>query len=180
MFFVHNIYNKLQFIYVINKRCKFPLKCSSYLNYTKINANDELNLIGTCLSRCDGISLTFEFYLYMLNFTTNNWIPFTDQSFFLKSAESESNLIVLKELFKLYSRQNVWKIELSTTLVTYTNQTLNCDTSIIFFVNHPPFNGSCDIEPKNGTSNDIFTIFCDQWSDYEGNVASYSYYGNKY
>ena len=162
-----------------SKRCKFSSKCSPYLDYTKINANDELDLIGYCLSNCDGLSLTYTFYIYMLNSSSNNWIPFTNESYFYKSADADSNLIISNDLFKLHSHQHIWKMELSVTVLTYTYQNLTGDSSILFYVNFPPLNGTCDIEPKNGTTNDIFNIECDNWSDGEGNIASYSYYGKK-
>ena len=96
----------------------------------KINANDELDLVGNCIAKCDGLGLTYTFFIYMLNYSSNNWIPLTNNSYFHKSAESESNLIVLKDLFKPYSRHRVWKIELRTTLFTYTNQNLTTDSSV--------------------------------------------------
>ena len=177
-----NIYiifwNINKFLRNYTKRCKFPSKCWPYFDYIKINANDELDLVGNCIAKCDGLGLTYTFFIYMLNYSSNNWIPLTNNSYFHKSAESESNLIVLKDLFKLYSRHRVWKVELRTTLFTYTNQNLTTDSSLLFYVNYPPLNGTCDIEPKIGSTKDIFKINCDKWSDVEGNIVSYSFYGN--
>ena len=157
--------------------CKFPSKCTPYLDYTKINSNDELDLIGSCLAECDGLSVTNAFYIYMLNSSSNEWHSFTNETYFYQSIESETNLIFLNELFKLFPRQNIWKIKFRTTVLTYSHTNLTGESSIIFYVNHPPLNGTCDIQPKNGSTNDLFYISCEKWSDVEGNIQSYSYYG---
>ena len=34
------------------------------------------------------------------------------------------------------------------------------------------------LNPKIGTTKDIFKINCEKWSDVEGNIVSYSFYGN--
>jgi hypothetical protein len=162
-----------------NYRCKFPSKCSPYLDYMKINSNDELDLMGSCLSKCDGLSITHTFLIYMLDSSSNNWIPFTNESYFYTSIESDMNLIVLKDLFKLHSHQLIWKVEYKTTVLSYANQNLTGQSSLLFYVNRPPLNGTCDIEPKNGSTNDLFYITCEKWSDVEGSVTSYSYFGNK-
>jgi hypothetical protein len=145
----------------------------------KINSNDELDLMGSCLSKCDGLSITHTFYIYMLDSSSNNWIPFTNESYFYTSIESDMNLIVLKDLFKLHSHQLIWKIEYKTTVLSYANKNLTSKSSILFYVNRPPLNGTCDIKPKNGSTNDLFYITCEKWSDVEGSVTSYSYFGNK-
>jgi hypothetical protein len=160
-------------------RCKFPSKCTPYLDYMKINSNDELDLIGSCLSKCDGLRLTNTFYVYMLNSSSNEWISFTNESFFYQPTESNTNLIVLNDLFKLYPHQRIWKIKFITTVLTFTYMNLTGESSILFYVNRPPLNGTCDIQPKNGSTNDLFFISCEKWSDGEGIVTSYSYYGKK-
>ncbi len=43
-------------------------------------------------------------------------------------------------------------------------------------VNQPPVNGSCSINPLNGTTSSLFTISCPGWVDADG-INDYSLYG---
>jgi hypothetical protein len=45
-----------------------------------------------------------------------------------------------------------------------------------FIINQPPSNGSCSINPLNGTTTTLFTISCPNWFDEDG-VKDYSLYG---
>jgi hypothetical protein len=114
----------------------------------------------------------------MLDSSSNNWIPFTNESYFYTSIESDMNLIVLKDIFKLHPHQLIWKVEYRTTVLSYAQKNLTGESSILFYVNRPPLNGTCDIKPKNGSTNDLFYITCEKWSDDEGSVSSYSFFGN--
>ena len=112
----------------------------------------------------------------MLN-SASNWIPFTQSSYYSQYGIMNSNLLVLEKLFKDYPQQVKWKIELATTVIKNANQTLTGFTSIIFYVNFSPRNGTCDITPKMGSTSNLFTIYCHDWIDTNGNIHSYAYYG---
>jgi len=61
-----------------------------------------------------------------------------------------------------------WKFE-----VIYTFETANSSSSIHFYRNEPPSNGSCSITPLNGTTNTSFTVLCSDWLDDDG-IKDYS------
>ena len=149
------------------------------MDYTRINSNDQLDLEGVCLNKCDGLRLTYTYYLYMLNTSINTWISFTNNSYFFKSNQSESNLIILKDLFKDYPNVVYWKFKMTVDLLTYANESFTTYSSLLFYVNFSPLNGTCDAGPKQGTVETIFSISCDYWFDRDGSIASYSYYGKK-
>jgi hypothetical protein len=160
---------------IFNLRCKFRLKCTPYFDKMKINANDQLDLKGSCLSGCDKESTTFTYYLYMLNSSSNQWISFTNNSYyFYTGLNPQTDLTIKYELFQNLSSQTIWKVELNVYVPT---KNTSGSTSILFIVNFPPRNGLCDINPKNGTTNTLYSISCWNWIDPDGNVDSYAYCG---
>jgi hypothetical protein len=139
----------------------------------KINANDQLDLQGFCLRGCDLSEKFYNYALYMSN--SNQWIPFTNTSYyFYTGLMPQTSLTVKEDLFKDYPFQKIWKIELS---VFVPSKNKSGSTSIQFYVNFPPQQGSCDINPKQGSTNTLFRISCINWLDSDGILSSFSYYG---
>ena len=48
-------------------------------------------------------------------------------------------------------------------------------SSMDFVINQPPFNGSCQINPQNGTTRTLFTVSCLHWLDDDG-IEDYTLY----
>ena len=113
--------------------------------------------------------------IYMLNAQTNQWIEMSNNSYYYTSGQANSDLTLLKELFSDYSSQLIWKIDLGLYLVSLN---LTVHSSAMFYVNQPPFGGLCDINPKNGTVYTNFNISCSNWTDTDGQVVNYAFYGN--
>ena len=146
------------------------------MDYTKINANDQLDLKGLCLSGCDINENYYTYTLYML--ITNQWIPFTNTSYyFYTGIMPQTSLTVKEDLFRDYPLQKAWKIELN---VFVPSKNKSGSASIQFFVNIPPQQGSCDVNPKQATTNTPFGISCMNWVDPDGKLSSISYYGIKF
>ena len=150
------------------------------MDYTKVNSNDQLDLLGSCLVGCDGISTTYTYNLYMLNSVTKQWISFTNTSYYYTTGQSNMNLTILKNLFVDYPTQVIWKIEFVANVMIATNQSYQGSTSNTIFVNFSPLPGNCDILPKNGTTSTLYTIMCDSWSDPDGSIKSYAFYGKRF
>jgi hypothetical protein len=54
------------------------------------------------------------------------------------------------------------------------------DTRLFFQLNRLPKDGKCSINRTNGTAlSTIFDIVCDEWTDKEGPVESYTFFGNQ-
>ena len=146
-----------------------------------INANDQLDLIGSCLIGCtDAKSSIYTYNLYMLNNNTNQWIPFTNSSYYYQTDLTPNSFLTIRQsLFEDFPSQIIWKVELVVNCVSPNNENVNGSTSLIFYVNYPPKSGSCDIYPKNGTTSTQFQIICINWVDSNGVVIKYSFYGKK-
>ena len=111
----------------------------------------------------------------MLNGSSSQWMLFKNSSYFYYPFKSD--LTIKEDLFRDFDYQIIWKIE----LVVYSpSQNSSGSSSMIFYVNFPPRNGSCKINPRNGTTNTLFEINCYGWIDLDGSVASYSYYGKSF
>jgi len=141
----------------------------------KINANDQLDLKGSCLSGCDKESTIFTYYLYMLNSSSNQWIPFTNNSYYYYTGlNPQTDLTIKEELFHDFPSQTILKVELN---VYVPSKNSSGSASILFIVNFPPRNGLCDISPKNGTTYTLFSISCWNWMDTDGYLDAFAYYG---
>ena len=157
------------------KSCKFQQKCTPFNGFTKINANDQLDLIGSCYGGCYGTGLIYTYSIYMYNNNTNQWTPFTNSSYYYQTGPSNADLTMLSDLFMANQQQVLWQIELT---VFITSRNVSGFSSVIMQVNFPPMSGICNINPLSGTTNTLFTINCINWIDPDGSLVSFSYYGN--
>lgn len=71
-----------------------------------------------------------------------------------------TNYTAINQLFLENPSQNLWRFE-----VVYQFATENSSSSLNFIINTPPSNGSCEINPSNGTTNTLFNISCSNWFD---------------
>jgi hypothetical protein len=140
-----------------------------------INANDQLDLKGSCLIGCNGNSSINTYNLYMHSSITNQWIPFTNSSYYYQTDLTPNSFLTIRQnLFEDFSSQIIWKVEL-----VVNNENVYGSTSMLLYVNFPPKSGSCDINPKNGTTSSQFQIICKNWVDSNGDVTKYSFYSKK-
>jgi hypothetical protein len=75
-----------------------------------------------------------------------------------------------KDLLLEYSTIKYWRFE-----VIYTTGSMKSIGLIDFMINSPPANGSCSINPLNGTTTTLFTITCLNWFDEDG-IKDYLFY----
>ena len=146
------------------------------MNYLKINANDQLDLKGACLSGCNNNDLKHTFHIFMIDTIKNQIIKLENQSYYFTTDISKLNLTIRKELFQDFFTFKYWKIE----LVSFSSDTnFTSSSSLLFYLNQPPVPGICKINPKNGTTSTLFTIYCYDWKDDDdGGLVNYSFYGN--
>ncbi len=82
-----------------------------------------------------------------------------------------SNFTATNKLFIENSQISYWRFE-----VIYSFISLKSSSALNFVINNPPQNGSCYIDPLNGTTSTLFTIFCSDWFD-ENGISDYTFYG---
>jgi hypothetical protein len=58
----------------------------------------------------------------------------------------------------------------------YSFDSQSTSSALNFRINEKPANGSCDIDPLNGTTSTMFTVNCSNWVDTDG-IQEYSVYG---
>ncbi|CAF5195666.1 unnamed protein product, partial [Rotaria magnacalcarata] len=88
---------------------------------------------------------------------------FTILGFNISNFTAKNNLFVSNALI------NYWRFE-----VVYSSSLQNGSSAIDFEINQPPQNGSCSINPQNGTTTTLFNILCSNWQDSDG-VQGYSF-----
>ena len=133
---------------------------------------------GSCLVGCDGSSV-YTFKLYFLDSTSGEWSLLTNSLYFYTSGKSNTDLTILDNLFSDYPSQAIWKVELtvSFTSALFTNETYQGTSSMQIYVNFPPLPGICTVNPTEGNTTSLFTISCNSWTDPDGSIANYAFYG---
>ena len=80
-------------------------------------------------------------------------------------------LTITKDFFKKNNPIKYWRFK-----VIYSFETTTSSSSLNFVINQPPSNGSCSINPSNGTTSTLFNISCLNWFDEDG-IKDYTVYG---
>ena len=80
-----------------------------------------------------------------------------------------SNITASNQLFLTNPLLLYWRFE-----VVYTFDTGTSTSAVDFLINQPPYNGSCSIAPRNGTTSTAFTVSCIDWLD---DIEDYALYG---
>jgi REJ domain len=81
-----------------------------------------------------------------------------------------SNFTSTNQLFLANPQITLWRFEVIYTFVSETSS-----SALNFVINQPPYNGSCSINPLNGTTSTLFNILCPDWFDEDG-IKDYSLY----
>jgi len=79
-----------------------------------------------------------------------------------------TNFTSTNDLFDHFRNETHWKFE-----VIYQFEGMNSSSALNFEINPPPSNGSCEINPRNGTTNTLFNVTCSHWKIKE-NIKEYS------
>ena len=147
------------------------------MDFTKINANDQFDVRGSCLSGCYGDGLVYKFNILLFDNVTKKYELFKDTSYFYQNDYlNVAYLTLMSDLFINNPEEIIYKIEL---LVFIKSRNVSGSAAMLIYVNFPPVRGSCDINPKIGYAFDtLFTIDCSNFIDKDGTLVSYSFYGN--
>ncbi|CAF4765814.1 unnamed protein product, partial [Rotaria sp. Silwood2] len=81
-----------------------------------------------------------------------------------------SNFTAANKIFLNNPQITLWRFEV---VYTFTSETSS--SALNFVINQPPYNGSCLINPHNGTTSTLFTVSCPDWFDEDG-IKDYLFY----
>ncbi len=73
-----------------------------------------------------------------------------------------------------------WKVELTITITSsLSGVSANSTTFVVYNINETPFGGSCGLDRLSGYAiESFFNITCLNWTDRNGIVTKYEYFGN--
>jgi hypothetical protein len=168
--------------------------CMSNMEYQFVTPTTQVALFSICIDNCSSLlNITWNIYQGLLNSSSNivQWTQFnstiSDQNIwffgecilhinrrsllFVISGMNTSNLTSTNNLILQNSQIEYWSFEV---IYSFVSGIGSC--AINFMINQPPQNGSCTINPLNGTTSTLFTISCLNWFDEVG-IKDYSFYG---
>ncbi|CAF1567400.1 unnamed protein product, partial [Adineta steineri] len=156
--------------------CVISILCVPNLEYQFVNPTTQVALFALCVGTCTNLQ-NIKWNIYQgsdnssSNYTEwtlfNNTILYENIWFFGKNT---SNFTAANQLFLNNPQINLWRFE-----VVYTFLSVTSTSALNFIINQPPYNGSCSINPMNGTTTTLFTITCPNWYDEDG-IKDYSLY----
>jgi len=165
--------------------------CAPNLEFQLLNPTTQVALFSICVGNCTTIqNITWNVYQGSMNSSSNftqwtlfNQITYQNIWFFGKFSSlfrsivlliilgtNTSNFTSTNQLFLSNPQINLWRFE-----VVYTFLSAASSSALNFIINQPPCNGSCLINPFNGTTSTLFTILCPNWYDDDG-IQDYSLY----
>ncbi|UJR25703.1 hypothetical protein I4U23_007054 [Adineta vaga] len=156
--------------------CVIWTLCEPNLEYQRVNPTTQVALFSVCAGNCTGIqNITWNIYYGTLNTSTNftQWTLFNQMSAYRDIwffGANTSNFTASNQLFTSNSQIKLWRFE-----VVYTFTSERSLSSLNFIINQPPENGSCSINPSNGTTSSLFNISCLNWFD-EDSIKDYAVY----
>ena len=148
--------------------------CSPNVEFQKVNPTTQIALFSFCVNECPKEKkLIWNIYFGRINSTQNytKWILFEQMTNFEDVwffGRNTTNFTSTNNLFDHFRNEIHWKFE-----VIYQFERMNSSSALNFEINPPPSNGSCEINPRNGTTNTLFNITCSHWKIKE-NIKEYS------
>ena len=145
-------------MFIFLYRCVIKSLCSPNVEFQKVNPTTQIALFSFCVNECpEEKKLIWNIYFGRINSTQNftKWILFE---------QITTNFTCLIH----FRNETHWKFE-----VIYQFEGINSSSALNFEINPPPSNGSCEINPRNGTTNTLFNITCSHWKIKE-NIKEYS------
>ncbi|CAF1506830.1 unnamed protein product [Adineta ricciae] len=158
--------------------CVISSMCiSNNIEYQYVNPTTQLSLYSICNQNCqlNQYNITWNIYYATQNLSVNSttWVLFQQTNLYEDIyifGRNASNITVLKEFFSENFQKTIWKFE-----VVYQFESEISISSLNFLLNQPPSNGSCSINPLNGTTTTLFHITCFNWFDSNG-IKDYTLY----
>lgn len=172
--------------------CVIATQCISYPEFQRISPTTQLALVSSCILYCQSMR-SIQWNIYQGTAVASNitvWTRFHrmhlyEEDFIFGIASSfypcmtshsalsgrQTNYFTAaKNLILDHLDIVLWRFE-----VLYTYESGQSSSSMDFVINQPPSNGSCQIDPRNGTTRTLFTVSCLHWLDDDG-IEDYTLY----
>ncbi|CAF3967703.1 unnamed protein product [Adineta steineri] len=157
--------------------CVISPMCVPNLEFQLLNPTTQVALFTLCIGTCTNLqSIKWNIYQGSDNSTSSNstqWTLFNQTSSYENIwffGTNTSNFTATDLLFLNNLQISLWRFE-----VVYTFLSAISTSALNFIINQPPANGSCSINPLDGTIITLFTITCPDWYDVDG-IQDYSLY----
>ncbi|CAF3980133.1 unnamed protein product [Rotaria sp. Silwood2] len=156
--------------------CVISTMCLPNLEFQLVNPTTQVALFSICVGSCTNIqNITWNIYQGSDNSSSNNtrWILFNQMISYENIwffGRNTTNFTATNKLFLENPQITLWRFEVVYALTTETST-----SALNFAINQPPYNGSCSMNPLNGTTSTLFTISCSDWFDEDG-IKDYSLY----
>ncbi|CAF4104041.1 unnamed protein product, partial [Adineta steineri] len=157
--------------------CVISSMCVPNLEFQLLNPTTQVALFTLCIGTCTNLErIKWHIYQGSDNSTSSNstqWTLFNQTSSYENIwffGTNTSNFTATDLLFLNNLQISLWRFE-----VVYTFQSAISTSALNFIINQPPANGSCSINPLDGTITTLFTIECPNWYDVDG-IQDYSLY----
>ncbi|UJR09075.1 hypothetical protein I4U23_013322 [Adineta vaga] len=156
--------------------CVISTLCSPNLEFQLVNPTTQVALFAFCVGVCENlVDIHWNIYKSDSNSSSNStqWTLFDrmityENIWFFGS--NTSNFTASYRLFVDNPSIRLWRFE-----VVYQFANESSTSALNFVINQSPSNGSCTMNPKNGTTTSSFTVSCPNWYDEDG-VKDYSLY----
>ncbi|CAF3751894.1 unnamed protein product, partial [Rotaria sp. Silwood1] len=156
--------------------CVISTMCLPNLEFQLVNPTTQVALFSICVGSCTNIqNITWNIYQGSDNSSSNTtqWILFNQMISYENIwffGRNTTNFTATNKLFLENPQINLWRFEVVYALTSETST-----SALNFAINQPPYNGSCSINPLNGTTSTLFTVSCPDWFDEDG-IKDYSLY----
>ncbi|CAF4144587.1 unnamed protein product, partial [Adineta steineri] len=155
--------------------CVISTLCSPNLEYQLVNPTTQVALFSICDGICTTIqNITWNIYHGEMNSFSNltTWTLFNQTGYekIWFFGTNTSNFTATNQLFLSNPQINLWQFE-----VVYSFLQETSSSSLNIVLTKSPSNGSCSINPLNGTTNSLFDILCSNWFD-DNDIKDYSVY----
>ncbi|UJR18997.1 hypothetical protein I4U23_022127 [Adineta vaga] len=157
--------------------CVIWTLCQPKMEFQRVNPTTQVALFSVCDGSCVNIqNIKWEVYFSAFNSSSNltQWILFNQTIIYQNIwffGISTTNFTSTNQLFLSNPEIELWRFEV---IYTFSNQT--SISSLNFRINQPPSDGSCFIDPLNGTASSLFTVSCKDYVDADG-IKDYTVYG---
>ncbi len=170
--------------------------CVPNLEYQLLNPTTQVALFAVCIGLCTNIqNIRWNIYQGSDNSSSNGtqWILFNGMILYenvwffgnkillfvfydeicllIVLGTNTNNFTAIDTLFLNNPEITLWRFE-----VVYQFLSEKSTSALNFIINPSPDNGSCSMNPLNGTTTTLFTVSCPGWFDADG-IKDYSLYG---